>query len=84
MESEAPIEMKSDESLKLAKWPQKGAISVQNLDLRSRNGMPLVLKSINFTIGAGMKVGIVGRTGAGKSSIVQALLRLESQTRPLR
>ena len=68
--------MKSDESLKLAKWPQKGAISVQNLDLRYRNGMPLVLKSINFTIGAGMKVGIVGRTGAGKSSIVQALLRL--------
>lgn len=38
--------------------------------------MPLVLKNISFDIEAGEKVGIVGRTGAGKSSIVQALFRI--------
>lgn len=57
-------------------WPQKGAISATNLNLRYRENMPRVLKNVSFSIKAGMKVGVVGRTGAGKSSIVQALLRL--------
>ena len=38
--------------------------------------LPLVLKKINLTFKAGTKVGIVGRTGAGKSSIIQALFRI--------
>ena len=38
--------------------------------------MPHVLRGLSFTIGAGEKVGIIGRTGAGKSSIAQALFRM--------
>ena len=51
-------------------------IRVENFSLRYRPELPLVLKNISFTIEAGEKVGIVGRTGAGKSSIIQALFRI--------
>jgi ABC-type multidrug transport system fused ATPase/permease subunit len=44
--------------------------------MRYREGLPLVLKDISFKISPGEKVGIVGRTGAGKSSIVQAVFRI--------
>ena len=43
--------------------------------MRYRPELPLVLKSVSFSIRNGEKVGIVGRTGAGKSSIIQALFR---------
>ena len=59
-----------------AAWPQHGAIRFQHYSLRYREGLPLVLKDITLEIEAGAKVGIVGRTGAGKSSLVSALLRL--------
>ena len=49
---------------------------VENLKLRYREKLPLVLKEVSFKIKEGQRVGIVGRTGAGKSSIFQALLRL--------
>ncbi|KAF8192931.1 multidrug resistance-associated ABC transporter [Pholiota molesta] len=57
-------------------WPTHGAISFQDVKLTYREGLPLVLKGISFDIKAGEKIGIVGRTGSGKSSIIQALLRL--------
>lgn len=44
--------------------------------MRYREGLPLVLKSVSFKIFSGEKVGIVGRTGAGKSSIIQAIFRI--------
>ena len=44
--------------------------------MRYRPELPLVLKEISFSIDEGEKVGIVGRTGAGKSSIIQALFRI--------
>ena len=44
--------------------------------MRYRPELPLVLKDLSFTIKASEKVGIVGRTGAGKSSIIQALFRM--------
>ena len=46
------------------------------VSFRYRPDLPLVLKDITVDIGAGMKVGIVGRTGAGKSSLISTLLRL--------
>ncbi|KAK3738617.1 hypothetical protein RRG08_040275 [Elysia crispata] len=57
-------------------WPRQGTIKVENLSLRYREGLDLVLKDINFEVKAGEKVGIVGRTGAGKSSLTLALFRL--------
>lgn len=44
--------------------------------MRYRDELPLVLKEISFSISSGEKVGIVGRTGAGKSSIIQALFKI--------
>lgn len=49
---------------------------ISNLSLRYRPELPLVLKGISFSVQKYEKIGIVGRTGAGKSSIVQALFRL--------
>ncbi|KAI8853864.1 P-loop containing nucleoside triphosphate hydrolase protein [Chytridium lagenaria] len=57
-------------------WPQKGEIEFNSVEMRYRPDLPLVLKGIKFSIKAGEKCGIVGRTGAGKSSILVALLRL--------
>lgn len=56
-------------------WPQKGTIEFKNVELRYRENLPLVLKNVSFDIKAGEKVGIVGRTGAGKSSMLEALFR---------
>jgi len=57
-------------------WPQKGDIDFKNVHLRYRPTTELVLKGLNFKIQAGMKVGVVGRTGAGKSTLGLTLLRL--------
>ncbi|KAH9084688.1 hypothetical protein Ae201684P_001928 [Aphanomyces euteiches] len=57
-------------------WPSSGEISFQNVDLRYRVGLPRVLRRLSCTITAKEKIGVVGRTGAGKSSLVVALMRL--------
>jgi len=57
-------------------WPTAGAVSIDNLQLRYREGLELVLKGITLDIKGGERVGVVGRTGAGKSSMMIALLRL--------
>ncbi|BFZ09598.1 hypothetical protein BsWGS_12637 [Bradybaena similaris] len=57
-------------------WPGQGRLQVENLRLRYRDGLDLVLRGISFEISPGEKVGIVGRTGAGKSSLTLALFRL--------
>lgn len=56
-------------------WPEKGAIRFDDAQLAYREGLPLVLKGVTFDVKAGEKIGIVGRTGAGKSSLLQALFR---------
>ncbi|KAL7425014.1 hypothetical protein Q5752_000701 [Cryptotrichosporon argae] len=56
-------------------WPHAGEIAFDNVQLRYRPELPLVLKDLSFKIRPGEKVGIIGRTGAGKSSIAQALFR---------
>ncbi|XP_035901949.1 multidrug resistance-associated protein 4 [Anopheles stephensi] len=57
-------------------WPEFGTIRFTNVDLRYTEDGERVLKDLNFTIRSNEKVGIVGRTGAGKSSLIQALFRL--------
>eukprot|EP00041_Stephanoeca_diplocostata_P028981 m.843155 g.843155 ORF g.843155 m.843155 type:complete len:374 (+) comp23472_c0_seq11:3275-4396(+) len=57
-------------------WPSEGAIVCSNLHARYRHDLPDVLHGVTFVASAGSKLGIVGRTGAGKSSLVQSLFRL--------
>ncbi|CAG2105447.1 unnamed protein product [Medioppia subpectinata] len=57
-------------------WPESGGIVFNNYSTRYREGLDLVLKNITIDIKANEKVGIVGRTGAGKSSLTLALFRL--------
>jgi ATP-binding cassette subfamily C (CFTR/MRP) protein 4 len=63
-----------DESL--IEWPAKGEIQVEDLNVRYRPSLPLSLRGLTFKIEGGSRVGIVGRTGCGKSTLVQSLLRL--------
>ena len=57
-------------------WPQKGEIIFQNVSLRYKEELPLALHGLSLRIPGGTKVGCVGRTGAGKSTIIQALFRM--------
>lgn len=57
-------------------WPQKGIVEFQNFQVRYREGLELVLKGIDFSVKSQEKIGIVGRTGAGKSSLTLALFRI--------
>ncbi|KAL3283467.1 hypothetical protein HHI36_006610 [Cryptolaemus montrouzieri] len=59
-----------------AQWPDKGRIVFEEVGLRYDPDLPLVLKNLNFVINPKEKIGIVGRTGAGKSSIMAAIFRL--------
>ncbi|SCU87103.1 LAFA_0E04720g1_1 [Lachancea sp. 'fantastica'] len=57
-------------------WPTEGSIKFENYSTRYRPGLDLVLKDINVDIKPQEKIGIVGRTGAGKSSLTLALFRI--------
>lgn len=59
-----------------AKWPEYGSIKFSRVSFRYRPGLPLVLNDISLLIRPGEKIGVVGRTGAGKSSLLSALLSL--------
>ncbi|ETS80377.1 hypothetical protein PFICI_07906 [Pestalotiopsis fici W106-1] len=57
-------------------WPEKGEIIFDNVEMRYRANLPLVLKGMTMHVRGGERIGIVGRTGAGKSSIMSTLFRL--------
>ncbi|XP_061394491.1 multidrug resistance-associated protein 1 isoform X14 [Musca vetustissima] len=57
-------------------WPEQGQVCFEDFKVRYREGLDLVLRGISFKIAGGEKVGIVGRTGAGKSSLTLALFRI--------
>uniref|UniRef100_A0A0A9XHY7 ABC-type xenobiotic transporter n=2 Tax=Lygus hesperus TaxID=30085 RepID=A0A0A9XHY7_LYGHE len=57
-------------------WPTHGVVSFSRVYFRHRDHLPYCLRNISFTTRPGERIGVVGRTGAGKSSIVAALFRL--------
>ncbi|KAI9161566.1 hypothetical protein LWI28_018709 [Acer negundo] len=62
----------------LSSWPSKGRIELQELKIRYQPNAPLVLKGITCTFNEGTRVGVVGRTGSGKTTLISALFHLAS------
>ncbi|CAM9553692.1 unnamed protein product, partial [Phaeothamnion confervicola] len=59
-----------------AGWPAGGAISLKGISMRYREGLELVLRDVSIDVRAGERVGIAGRTGSGKSSLMVVLFRI--------
>jgi ABC-type multidrug transport system fused ATPase/permease subunit len=72
--SERPQILDSD--LNLRNWPSKGEILFENFNVKYRNDTEIVLKNINFHLQPGEHLGVVGRTGSGKSTISLCLFRI--------
>lgn len=72
LDEEPPLHLKDISD----SWPQRGEIVFDEVQMRYRAGLPLVLQGLNMTVAGGERIGVVGRTGAGKSSIMSTLFRL--------
>lgn len=72
--AEAPRVIKDKRPAK--QWPDQGQIEFRDFKMRYRDGLPLVLKGVKLVVKPNEKVGIVGRTGSGKSTLGVALFRL--------
>lgn len=73
IEQEPPAEDQNTEPP--SSWPSQGAISVKDVSLRYAPDLPRVIKNVSFDVEPNSKIGIVGRTGAGKSTIITAFFR---------
>jgi ATP-binding cassette subfamily C (CFTR/MRP) protein 1 len=72
LEEEAPLH-----TIEVRKsWPESGEIIFEDVQMRYREGLPLVLSGLSMHVRGGERIGVVGRTGAGKSSIMSTLFRL--------
>ncbi|KAI3496847.1 hypothetical protein L1887_39225 [Cichorium endivia] len=72
--SEPPLEIDSNRPDSF--WPAHGEVDILNLQVRYAPHMPLVLRGLSCTFHGGTKTGIVGRTGSGKSTLIQTLFRI--------
>ncbi|CAK0888940.1 unnamed protein product [Prorocentrum cordatum] len=68
--------LRSEAGVVPAGWPSSGSMKVQDVYMKYREGLPTVLNGISLDIKGGERVGIVGRTGCGKSSLLMTLMRL--------
>jgi ATP-binding cassette, subfamily C (CFTR/MRP), member 4 len=75
LEPETPL-LTEEKNTPTELWPEKGSVEFSNVRLRYSEASDYVLQNISFHIEPKEKVGIVGRTGAGKSSLIQALFHL--------
>ncbi|KAJ2738593.1 hypothetical protein H4S06_006428 [Coemansia sp. BCRC 34490] len=73
VDPEAPVSI--PDRMPPADWPTDGRISVEGLVLRYAENLPPVIRGVSFTVSPREKVGIVGRTGAGKSTLTLAMFR---------
>lgn len=73
---EPPSKLQKDEELGQKNWPWAGEIVYNDIRMKYKETGGYALNGLTFKIEAGSKVGIVGRTGAGKSSIIQVLFRM--------
>ncbi|KAI3956943.1 hypothetical protein MKX01_000977 [Papaver californicum] len=69
--SEAPLVVEAHRPA--SDWPSRGKVTVHKLKIRYAPHFPLILDRVTCTFCGGMKTGIVGRTGSGKSTLVQTL-----------
>ncbi|ONI07312.1 hypothetical protein PRUPE_5G112700 [Prunus persica] len=76
--SEAPEVI--EENRPAYNWPTVGKVEIHDLQVRYRPNAPLVLRGINCIIEGGYKIGIVGRTGSGKTTLISVLFRLVEPT----
>ncbi|TQE09775.1 hypothetical protein C1H46_004549 [Malus baccata] len=72
--SEAPSVI--EDSQPPSTWPENGAIDIIDLKVRYKENLPVVLHGVTCSFPGGKNIGIVGRTGSGKSTLIQALFRL--------
>ena len=77
---EAPLTRKIDNVLKEKNFPQTGKIEFDNFSVKYRPDTKIVLKNLTFTINSGEKIGVVGRTGSGKSTLCLCLFRILEPT----
>lgn len=75
VEQEAPQTL-MDAEPQPESWPTAGRVEFKDVVLKYRPELPAVLKGLSIGVAGGEKIGIVGRTGAGKSSIMTALFRI--------
>ncbi|KAJ3211412.1 hypothetical protein HK099_008008 [Clydaea vesicula] len=71
-----PEGQEEDDKLIESSWPKSGEIVFDDYSVKYRDDSELVLQNLSFRISPGEKIGIIGRTGAGKSSITNALFRI--------
>ncbi len=77
---EAPLSLKKDAILRSKNFPQTGKIEFRNFSVKYRPDTKIILKNLTFTISSGEKIGVVGRTGSGKSTLCLCLFRILEPT----
>ena len=76
LEPEASLETLPPEQKPPPDWPKEGELCLEDVAFQYSHYLPLVLKNVSFSVRPSEKIGIVGRTGAGKSSLLSVLYRL--------